>query len=138
MKILLWHVRNFEIEVTDLANRPNGIKPEPVSDPITKIKDAVLAFITVEESDKTVNTIEVTREIKKMTDQIGVKEAIICPFAHLSNKLANPEDSLSILKEITENCMSQGLITTRVHFGSDKELLLDVYGHKGAVRFREF
>ena len=44
---------------------------------------------------------------------------------------------LDIRKDIEEN-LKKEFNVMRAHFGSHKELLLDIYGHPGNARYREF
>jgi len=62
---------------------------------------------------------------------------VILPFAHLSNNLAKAKDGIKIVSFIEEN-LKKEFNVMRAHFGSHKELLLDIYGHPGNARYREF
>ena len=74
-----------------------------------------------------------------MSQRTKHNSLVICPFAHLSNNLASTDDALDILNCVEETLKSEpDFNVIRTHFGSDKTLLIDVYGHAGNVGFREF
>ena len=77
-------------------------------------------------------------EIKKMCKEVKRNKVVIVPFAHLSNNLGNTKESLEILKKIETKLKRSRLKTMRAHFGSNKSLHLDIYGHPGNARYREF
>jgi len=72
-----------------------------------------------------------------MSKEVGHKNIILLPFAHLSNRLADSGKSLKILVNL-ESLLKKDFNVIRSHFGSHKSLLLDIYGHPGNVRYREF
>ena len=73
-----------------------------------------------------------------MCNEIKRNDAVIIPFAHLSNDLEEPKKSFEILEEIEKRVKKEGVSTMRTHFGSNKYLHLDIYGHAGNARYREF
>jgi threonyl-tRNA synthetase len=72
-----------------------------------------------------------------MSQEVKHKNIVILPFAHLSNNLANSEDGIKAIDFIEEK-LKQDYHVIRAHFGSHKSLLLDIYGHPGNARYREF
>ena len=97
-----------------------------------------MAFVTVEEGDNPPKvSSELAEEIAKMCKEVGKKKVVIVPFAHLSKDLADSETSLKAFDMIEED-LAKDFEVVRAHFGSNKSLLLDVFGHPGNVRFREY
>jgi threonyl-tRNA synthetase len=138
MKALIFHCKEYKTEIFELANRPARIKPEEAKYKKQECEDCVVAFITIEKGDKSENfSLQIADEIAKMSKDVGDKNIVIVPFAHLSNNLAESKDSLEALDRI-EEMLKNNFNVIRAHFGSHKSLLLDVYGHPGNVRFREF
>jgi hypothetical protein len=137
MRVLLCHCRNYRSEVKNLSTTPEGIKPEPISEKIIEVADAIVALVTVEVGDDIKKQAPlVAEEIRKMCKDTGHSNIVLFPFGHLSNKLAGTEvatDFLDLLQEELKDMRPK-----RAHFGSDKKLLLDIFGHKGNVRYREF
>lgn len=140
MRILLFHCKKYQSEVVSLSTRPNNIKPEKVKEKSQSCKNCIVAFITVEAGDKKEPCCaSVCKEILAMSQRTKHSNLVIVPFAHLSNNLASTDDVLDILSCIEETLKAKpNYNVTRIHFGSDKALLLDVYGHAGNVGFREF
>ena len=139
MKALLFHAKNYKVEFESLANRPENIIHEKIEGKEKQeVQNCVTCFITIEEKDSREIVVEnISNEIQKMCKEVGENTAIIIPFAHLSNKLAEPKIGYEIIKEIESNLKGK-LNVTSAHFGSNKSLLLDIYGHAGNVRYREF
>lgn len=138
MKCLFFHLKHFHSEVVGLAKRPEGIIPEPLSKIAEDAIDVVAVFVTVERKDTISMAKECVKDILKFTNDVGVSEVVLCPFAHLSHDLAKYEVALKILTSVERLLSESKIILHRVHFGSDKSLLLDVYGHEKNVRFREY
>ena len=137
MKTLLCHCKNYRSEVKKLSTTPHGIVPEPILEKIIESKDTIVVLVTVEEGDNVeLFPIKLADEVRKMCRDTGHSSVVLFPFGHLSNKLANTDTTLKVICALQENL--KDLDPRRAHFGSDKKLLLDIFGHKGNVRFREF
>jgi len=76
-------------------------------------------------------------EVAKMSQEVGHKNIVILPFAHLSNNLAKVKEGIKAITLIEEK-LKENYNVIRAHFGSHKSLLLDIYGHPGNARYREF
>jgi threonyl-tRNA synthetase len=137
MRALLCHCRNYRSEVKRLSTAPVGIKPEKIHEKILEIHDAVVVLVTIESGDDTLKLIpKLANEVIKMSKDTGHTNIVLFPFGHLSNKLADTDATIEALDLLEENL--KDFSPKRAHFGSDKKLLLDIFGHKGNVRYREF
>jgi threonyl-tRNA synthetase len=137
MRALLFHCRNFSTQIDSLSNRPAGIMPESIEEKKQLCGDCVSAFITVESGDSEATAEKMSKEIAEMCESVGKERVMICPFAHLSKNIADSRKSIKILDRICSS-LKKNFGVARAHFGSHKSLLLDVYGHPGNVRYREF
>jgi threonyl-tRNA synthetase len=138
MRALLFHCKNYGTKIDRLANRPEDITPEEVNEKEQTCKDCIVALITVEEGDKIKQVCSnLTKEIAKMSDEVGHKNIVILPFAHLSNNLAKAKEGINAL-DLIEKELTKKFNVMRAHFGSHKSLLLDIHGHPGNARYREF
>lgn len=81
---------------------------------------------------------KISKDIIKFCKEVKVSNIVICPFAHLSNDLADYKKGIEFFDLLEKELKKTKLKIIRSHFGSDKSLLLDVVGHKGNVRFREY
>ena len=140
MKALLFHASEYGVNFHSFANRPKDVFCEPIDGKKEqKCKNCVVAFVTVEKGDVARKVSDgISKEIVKMCGEIKRKSAAIVPFAHLSNNLEEPKKSFDILERIEKKVGKKGIRTLRSHFGSNKSLHLDVYGHVGNARYREF
>jgi len=121
-----------------MSNRPEDITPEEVQEKEQNCKDCVVVLVTLEKNDDIEKvSFELSKEVAKMCEEVGHKNVVILPFAHLSNNLANAKDGIKAMNAI-EKELKKKYNVLRAHFGSHKELLLDVYGHPGNARYREF
>jgi len=138
LKALLFHCKHYLTEFDSFSNRPSKIRPEELKEERQECNDCVVALVTVEKKDELVIvTRGLADEIAKMCKEVGKDKVVIVPFAHLSSKLAGSEKGVETLK-LVEKKLEKNLNVERAHFGSNKSLLLDVFGHAGNVRFREF
>ena len=138
MKSLFFHAKDFGVEFHSLANRPKNIVHEDLTNKTKQsCNDCVVVFITVEKNDSEEVADKIVNEIIKMCNEVKRNKVVITPFAHLSNDLAEPIKGLEIIKLI-ESKIKESVEVLSVHFGSNKSLLLQTYGHVGNIRFREF
>ncbi|HYC34517.1 MAG TPA: threonyl-tRNA synthetase editing domain-containing protein [Candidatus Paceibacterota bacterium] len=137
MRALLCHCRNYRSEVKRLSNTPAGIQPEKVKEKILEAQDAVVVLLTVEAGDRIEEFIpRLAEDIQIMAKDTAHNTLVLFPFGHLSNKLADSDTTLKALDLLEESL--KDFNPKRAHFGSDKKLLLDIFGHKGNVRYREY
>ena len=138
MKALLFHCKEYGVKIERLANRPENIVPEKVEEKEQTSENCIVALITIEKGDKIKQTcFRLTKEISKMSKEVGHNKIVILPFAHLSNNLASSKDGIKAINLIEEE-LKKEFNVVRAHFGSHKSLLLDIYGHPGNARYREF
>ena len=138
MRSLLFHCKDYETKIIKLANRPHNIVPEKVNGNGKECKNCIVVLVTVEKGDNIFEIIpRISEEIKKMAEEIKRKSVVILPFAHLSNNLASVKEGINFITEL-EKALCKELDIIRDHFGSHKELLLNLYGHPGNARYREF
>ena len=137
MKALLLHCRNYRMKVGLLATRPENVKPEEVSEPEQKDTDCITALVTIEKDDTSAKIKSIETDIRKMAKDTGKKHVVILPFAHLSHEIAESDRAIALLDELKDS-LAVDFKVQRGHFGSHKEFTLDVFGHPGNVRFREY
>ena len=138
MRSLLFHCQDFGSTITGLATRPKTIVPAEVSSKTQSVKDCVLVFVTLEKGDTKEKAHSLAKEIIKFCEETKHMNVFLCPFAHLSNNLASSKEATEILREIVSKMGESDVVLTEGHFGSDKELLIHLYGHPGNARYREF
>jgi hypothetical protein len=97
MKVLMFHCKRFKYKITGYSNRPKNIKPERIENKSESSKNCILSFVTIEESDENLKELSfnLSTEILKFAKETKTKNAVICPFAHLSNNLANSERAIN-------------------------------------------
>lgn len=138
MRSLFFHCKNYRTKIESLSDRPSEILPEKVDEDEQSCKNCIVALITVERQDNPEKTsLGVADEILKMSQETGHNTVVILPFAHLSNNLAESKVAIQTI-DLIENILKEKVEVLRAHFGSHKELLIDVYGHPGNARYREF
>ena len=138
MKALLFHCKNYRVKIDKLANRPEDITPEEVKEKEQICKNCIVVLTTIEKGDNLEKTTSsLSEEISKMCKDVGHASIVILPFAHLSNNLAKSEEGVRAINLLEEK-LAKNHKVVRAHFGSHKSLLLDIYGHPGNARFREF
>lgn len=138
MRTLLFHCKNYKTKIERLANRPDKISPEEITENEQSCKDCIVVLITVEsQDDPEMVSLKLAEEILKMSQEIKRDRVVLLPFAHLSNNLAKSKIGIKTI-DLIETLLKQKVKVLRAHFGSHKELLIDIYGHPGNARYREF
>lgn len=139
MRALLFHCREYKAEIGRMATRPVGIKHEDFKEKIQDVGDCIVSLTTVEEGDVPENVAAaLEKEIKKMCMEVGHINVVLIPFAHLSHSIDNGDDAIKTMDLIESRLKDDNFNVMRAHFGSHKSLLLDIYGHPGNARYREF
>ena len=138
MKSVLFHCKQFNTIITGLSTRPHGVLPENILEKTQSMQDCIVAFVTIERGDTPPKAAQLAKEILQFCADTKHNAVFLCPFAHLSNNLAKSEEALLVLKEIASNLEVMNASLRVGHFGSDKELLIHLYGHPGNARYREF
>lgn len=138
MRALLFHCKQYGVKIVGISTRPKDIIPEEVKEKDQDCRDCVVVFVTVEKNDEVEKTSSaLSEEVAKMCKEVGHKNIVLFPFAHLSNNLAKTTDGITIISHV-ENILKKDFDVIRAHFGSHKELLLHTYGHPCNARYREF
>src|SRR3989344_1998775 len=136
MKILSLHCDYIKFQAKKKALKD----VEEVSDKEIEVKECIVILTAVEKKDEK-NIEEISKrlvnEIKDIEKQVGSKNIVLYPYAHLSSNLANPQKALEILKT-TEKLLSKDFKVTRAPFGYYKSFEIKCKGHPLSELSREF
>jgi len=140
MRSILFHCKKFNANITGLSTRGIEVIPEKVTSNNYDHGNSIIIWITVEEGDNIENIIpKIKKEIEKFCEETKENRILLFPFAHLSNKLASFKTGIGFFDQLEAEFKAENKYEIeRVHFGSDKELLMQLFGHPGNVRYREF
>lgn len=138
MRSILFHCKEFRQEITGFATKPKDIIHGQIREKQSNLIDCILVFVTVEVGDSVEKALALTEEVLQFCNDTSHRNVFLCPFAHLSSNLASSKDALPIFAELTKQLKASNVNLVEGHFGSDKEYLLHVYGHRGNTRYREF
>ncbi|MCS7123343.1 MAG: threonyl-tRNA synthetase editing domain-containing protein, partial [Candidatus Aenigmarchaeota archaeon] len=116
MKVLLLHSDFIEFE---------PIKKEiEIAEECEKktysLKDLLVSFIAIEKDDDETTASEFVNQVKKTLETLKTNKLLIYPYAHLSKELANPYESLKIIKKIEEIAKENNIEVYRAPFGWTK------------------
>jgi len=138
MRALLLHSNKFQTKLIEGSNLPKGIKSEIKKSSLEEMEECLVCFFTVEKNDCDVQIEGLYSEIVKTAKEVGVKNLMIAPFVHLSNRIATPETSKETYEKLLKKFANSSFEIKSSHFGYHKSLLLDIKGHPGSFRYREF
>ncbi|MCS7143092.1 MAG: threonine--tRNA ligase [Aigarchaeota archaeon] len=135
MKALQLHVDYIEFEPV----RPEGRVFERVDSP-TKVlvEDAVVLFTCVESGDHETMISDVIRDLKEVVSNLGVSRLVVYPYAHLSNRLADPSTAMAVLKKLVERARELNVEVVSAPFGWTKRFRLSIKAHPLAEQYREW
>jgi threonyl-tRNA synthetase len=133
MKILQLHVDFVEYEPI----QKEMSAAEEVEKRRIRIDECLLLLTTIEEDDdKSVASMAI-EEIEKSLKVLKVNKILIYPYAHLSNRLADPSTSLLILIEMEKLAKDKGIEVYRAPFGWIKRLSFSIKGHPLAEQLKD-
>ena len=138
MRSLILHADKFATEVIEESTWPKGIDPEKRKSDSEEMKKCLVIFFCVEEGDSEKQVNAIYDEILKTADEIKTKNLMISPFVHLSNKIAKPEVAKQLYELLMDKFVGSDFVVKSSHFGYHKNLLLDIKGHPGSFRYRQF
>jgi len=138
MRALILHVNKFKTKVNFPSNKPRGIIPEKIKKNEREMKNGLVVFFCVEEGDTQKHAEQLYDEIYKASNEIKTKNVVINPFVHLSKNIAKPHEAKKIYEYLTKKVKNSELISKTSPFGYHKNLILDIKGHPGSFRYREF
>ena|SRR3989338_1428997 len=138
MRSLFLHVDKFATRVIEPSTWPLGIEPEQRKSEIEEMEKCLVVFFCVEKGDTEKQIEGIYQEILKTADEVKTKNLMISPFVHLSRQIASPEVAKERYQQLMAKFLGSEFIVQSSHFGYHKSLLLDIKGHPGSFRYREF
>ncbi len=133
MKILLIHSDFIEFEPKEKA-----IKAAEANTGKKKIEECLVVFIAVEAEDECnpeQAADNLAEEVKRTADQVGAKNIVLYPYAHLSKNLASSDTALKVMKT-AENKLKDYSVS-RAPFGWYKAFTIKCKGHPLSELSRE-
>ncbi|HRZ85489.1 MAG TPA: threonine--tRNA ligase [Candidatus Paceibacterota bacterium] len=138
MKILTLHCDYLKFKPLKKAiKNPEELSKERGEE--KKIEEVLAVFTAVEKNDETnpkvVNDLIVN--IKDIAKQVGTKNIVLYPYAHLSSNLSNPLFAQKVLEQAEEQLKKERYNADRAPFGYYKEFELKCKGHPLSELSRE-
>ncbi len=123
--------------VTYEAVKPEAeIYEEPEQKKVS-VDEVLLVMVSVEEGDTEETADQAVRDIEKFLKQLGRKNVMIYPYAHLSNSLARPKEAMGILDHMYKS-ISKDYKAYKAPFGWTKKPTFSVKGHPVAEQSRTY
>ena len=138
MRSLILHANKFATNIVEESNWPKGINPEEMKSEAEEMEKCLVVFFCVEEGDSDKQLDGIYQEILKTSQEVNTKNLLISPFVHLSNKIAKPNIAKELYEKLIGKFIGTDYVVKSSHFGYHKSLLLDIKGHPGSFRYREF
>ena len=104
---------------------------------LTEVKNCLVVLTAVESNDDANIARETVKNIKDISKDIKVKDVVLYPYAHLSNKLAKPNEAIKLLTELNKQLSRGGFHVVRAPFGWYKSFDISVKGHPLAELSRD-
>ena len=82
IRALLFHCKEFAAKIGSMPRNPKMMAEEAGSDAISRGK-CIVTWIAVEKDDSEEMILQLTKEIEKMAREVGEKNVVVFPFAHL-------------------------------------------------------
>lgn len=137
MRVLIIHAEYFKYEVREKAIE----SAEPAPTPGGEFSNALVVFTTVEDGDgKAVNNlvVKVVEDLMSIYSKVRASAIVLYPYAHLSSKLAGPEEAIKVLNHLENAFVDQNVKVYRTPFGWYKAFEVKCYGHPLSELSREY
>ncbi len=133
MKILQMDVDNITYEPV----RPEASIYDDVKKEKTSIDDTLVIFVCVEKGDTPEMADKAIMDTEDYMQKLGRKRLVVYPFAHLSNDLADVNESRKIIEYMFKK-VPKDIEASKAPFGWNKKLTLDVKAHPLAEQSRSY
>lgn len=136
MKLILLHTDFVEWEPKKkaFAAAENAQKGK------VRVEEALVVLSAVESPDQTDPmgiASKAAKEIQKVADQVGAKNIVLYPYAHLSSDLSNSDTALAVLRETEKLLIADKFEVTHSPFGWYKGFDIKCKGHPLSELSRE-
>ncbi len=133
MKILQLHVDFVEYEP---IQKEIGAAEEAEKNKV-RVENCLLLLTSVEDKDDESTASKAIEEVENSLKSLRLNKIVIYPYAHLSNVLADPVTSMTILREMEKIAAEKGIEVHRAPFGWTKKLSFSVKGHPLAEQLKD-
>src|SRR3990167_8599138 len=114
-------------------------EPEEISDKEEKeVREPLVVLMAVEKGDNDGSVNELVDSVSKTAKEVGAKNIVLYPYAHLSSNLSSPSVALEILKKVHKMVEKKGFNVVHAPFGYYKEFELKCKGHPLSELSKEF
>lgn len=135
MRILTLHCDYIRFKPTKKAIQ----KSDDLKDMSEKeVKDCLVVLTAVEQGDSDAILKQMLEAVEKTAKEVGAKNIVLYPYAHLSSMLAKPDTALEYLTEAEHTLAKKKYSVTRAPFGYYKEFELKCKGHPMSELSKEF
>lgn len=138
MRALILHTNQFSSTIVEKSTRPLGIVPEPIGESNRTLQQCVVIFFCVEKNDTLEFVRSLYEDVVEAAKDFGVHNILISPFAHLSKNIADAKLATKLYEAFVSTFDNKKYTVQTSQFGYHKSLLLDIKGHPGAFRYREY
>jgi threonyl-tRNA synthetase len=138
MKILTLHCDYLKFKPLKKAiKQPEELSKEQEKE--KKVEEVLAVFTAVEKQDEQNKNIvsELVNNVKEIAKQVGTKNIVLYPYAHLSSNLSNPIFAQEVLKDAEKGLKKEKYEVERAPFGYYKEFELKCKGHPLSELSRE-
>ncbi len=133
MRILHMDVDNITYEPV----RPEASVYDDVKKEKTSIDDTLVIFVCVEKGDTLEMADKAMLDTEEYMKKLARKRLVIYPFAHLSNNLADINESRKVIEYMFKKAPA-GIEASKAPFGWNKKLILDIKAHPLAEQSRSY
>lgn len=138
MRALILHTDQFKSKTIEKSTRPKGIESDLEGESDREMKNGITIFFCVEKNDNSTKLDNLYNEVVTAANDFKTKKIMIAPFAHLSNQTAEPKLAKRLYDELVRKFSGTGFNIETSQFGYHKSLSLEIKGHPGSFRYREF
>ena len=128
MRLLIWHVDEFEAEPTERGRSPVAdAEPRAV-----RVEDALVVFAAVEKKDEIEPEETAERAaaaIAQVAKQLGTRTVVVHSFAHLFVELSTPAIAQQVLMATQARLEADGYSVAQTAFGWFNKLAMRAKGH---------
>ncbi len=131
------HCRRMEYRDIQASTWPKGVFSTPAGS--ASRGEAVVVLACIEKGDSEEYVRQAAARVDALNRQFHKQKTVfVMPFAHLSSRLEHANRAVPLLSRFVRLLGEKGYNATLGTFGTDKDFLIDIIGHRASVSYFEF
>lgn len=102
------------------------------------VRNALVLLVAIEKGDNEDTAVNAVKEAVEFASKQKIKNLILYPFAHLSDRLESPKRAMELFDIMAKEAGKSKLLVNKAPFGWNKKFGFEIKGHPLAEMYRSY